>query len=122
WDPLTDRRSLSVHSWIVRVDGMTVVVDTGAGNAKERPGLSLFANLDTPYLDDLAQVGVTPAQVDLVVNTHLHADHVGWNTRREGDAWIPTFPNAHYLLPEADVCFWDPARGHSPRLADVNCH
>lgn len=120
WDPATDRRALSVHSWVVRVDGMTVVVDTGAGNGKHRPGLPLFDQLTTPYLDDLARCGVVPEQVDVVVNTHLHADHVGWNTRHDGSDWVPTFPDARYLLPSADVDFWNPAGGHSPRQAGAN--
>ena len=120
WDPVTNRRALSVHSWVLQADGVTVVVDTGAGNGKDRPELPLFAGLSTSYLENLAHSGVQPGDVDVVINTHLHADHVGWNTRREGGLWVPTFPNARYVLPAADVEYWDPAGDHAPRLAAAN--
>jgi glyoxylase-like metal-dependent hydrolase (beta-lactamase superfamily II) len=120
WDPVTDRRAVSVFSWVVQTDGLTVVIDTGAGNHKDRPGSPLFHGLSTDYLNDLARAGVLPGDVDVVVNTHLHADHVGWNTRRAGERWVPTFPNARYVLPAPDVEFWDPSRGHAARLGEAN--
>jgi glyoxylase-like metal-dependent hydrolase (beta-lactamase superfamily II) len=120
WDPATNRRALSVHSWLLQADGVTAVVDTGAGNGKDRPELPMFAGLSTYYLQNLARMGVQPEDVDVVINTHLHADHVGWNTRWDGGRWLPTFPNARYVLPGPDVEYWDPARGHSPRLAAAN--
>ena len=105
---------------MLQADGVTVVVDTGAGNGKDRPGQPLFAGLSTPYLENLARAGVQPEDVDVVINTHLHADHVGWNTRRDDSHWVPTFPNARYVLPGLDVEYWDPRGGHSPRLAAAN--
>ena len=120
WDPVTNRRALSVHSWVLQADGMTVVVDTGAGNGKDRPEQPLFAGLSTPYLENLARAGIQPEDVDVVINTHLHADHVGWNTRRDDGHWVPTFPNARYVLPGPDVEYWDPAAAHSPGLAAAN--
>jgi glyoxylase-like metal-dependent hydrolase (beta-lactamase superfamily II) len=74
WDPVTNRRALSVHSWVLRADGVTVVVDTGAGNGKDLPGQPLFAGLSTSYLENLARAGVQPEDVDVVINTHLQAD------------------------------------------------
>jgi len=115
WDPVTNRRALSVHSWVLQADGMTVVVDTGAGNGKDRPQQPLFAGLSTSYLENLARSGVQPEDVNVVINTHLHADHVGWNTRSHEGRWAPTFPNARYVLPRPEVEYWDPAGGHSPR-------
>jgi glyoxylase-like metal-dependent hydrolase (beta-lactamase superfamily II) len=56
----------------------------------------------------------------VVINTHLHADHVGWNTRRDDGHLVPTFPNAQYVLPGPDMEYWDPAGGHLPRLAAAN--
>jgi glyoxylase-like metal-dependent hydrolase (beta-lactamase superfamily II) len=120
WDPVTNRRALSVHSWVLQADGMTVVVDTGAGNGKDRPEQPLFAGLSTAYLANLARAGIQPEDVDVVINTHLHADHVGWNTRADNGHWTPTFPNARYVLPGPDVEYWDRAGGHASRLAAAN--
>jgi glyoxylase-like metal-dependent hydrolase (beta-lactamase superfamily II) len=62
-----------------------------------------------------ARAGVQPEDVDLVINTHLHTDHIGWNTRLADGAWLPTFPNATYLMPRADVEYWNPA--NNPNIA-----
>src|SRR5262249_7446535 len=74
------------------------------------------------YLDDLAAVGVTPEQVDFVVCTHLHVDHVGWNTRWRDGRWIPTFPNARYIIAGAEYEFWkyesDAGKEESGCIAD----
>jgi glyoxylase-like metal-dependent hydrolase (beta-lactamase superfamily II) len=83
-------------------------VDTGAGNDKVRPGIPLFGNLRTPFLERLSAAGFEPPDIDLVVCTHLHVDHVGWNTRLEAGRWIPTFPKARYVFPRADAEYWDP--------------
>jgi glyoxylase-like metal-dependent hydrolase (beta-lactamase superfamily II) len=68
------------------------------GNHKTRPALSEFHLLKTRYIERLAEVGVTPGQIDYVLCTHLHADHVGWNTLLENGRWVPTFPNATYIF------------------------
>jgi len=107
--------TLSVHSWVVKIDDYTIVIDTGAGNGKSRPLNALFNQLDTPYLQRLQAVGVTPEDVDFVLITHLHIDHVGWNTVRDGDRWVPTFPNAKYLFSQAEYNFYaDPANVQAP--------
>lgn len=102
FNPKTHAIQTSVHSFILRVDGKTIVIDTCTGNHKLRPGWSLFDNLDLPYLERLARAGVDPAEVDMVFCTHLHVDHVGWNTRLDNGSWVPTFPNARYLFSQAD--------------------
>jgi glyoxylase-like metal-dependent hydrolase (beta-lactamase superfamily II) len=94
--------------WVVEVDGLIVIVDTGAGNDKPRPRMPVLDNLHTGFLGELARAGFEPADVDVVVNTHLHFDHVGWNTMRHNDSWMPTFPNARYLMPEADYRHFQP--------------
>ncbi|MEU0794980.1 MBL fold metallo-hydrolase [Amycolatopsis sp. NPDC005961] len=112
WNPETDEVHAAVQTWLLRSEGRTILVDTGVGNHKERPYAALWGHRDTAFLDTLAAAGVRPADVDLVINTHLHTDHVGWNTRLEGRSWVPTFPNATYLLPRRDFDFWNPANEH----------
>ncbi len=85
-----------------------MLVDTGVGNDRDRPAMPPLDHLDTDYLDALQRAGVAPEAVDVVVNTHIHSDHVGWNTKRDGDSWVPTFPNARYLIPESDYRFFHP--------------
>jgi glyoxylase-like metal-dependent hydrolase (beta-lactamase superfamily II) len=99
--------ALSVHSWIVQTGRHTIVIDTGAGNGKHRPLNPVFDQLDNPYLQRLAAAGVEPADVDFVLITHLHVDHVGWNTVRQGDRWVPTFPNAQYVFSAAEYAFYE---------------
>jgi glyoxylase-like metal-dependent hydrolase (beta-lactamase superfamily II) len=103
-----------LHSWLIRSQGMIILLDTGAGNGKERPYAPVYAHHDTAYLDNLRAAGVSPEDVDIVINTHLHVDHVGWNTRLEGRDWVPTFPNARYLICLPDFLFWDPIRTPRP--------
>jgi glyoxylase-like metal-dependent hydrolase (beta-lactamase superfamily II) len=111
---------IALQIWVVEVDGLTVVVDTGAGNDKARPRMAAMSHLHTDFLTALSAV-IDPAAIDVVVNTHLHFDHVGWNTTRDGDAWVPTFPNARYLVPEADYRHFNPdgpAQHSTPRTED----
>ncbi|MBP2401430.1 Metallo-beta-lactamase superfamily protein [Streptomyces netropsis] len=93
------------HSFALVVDGLRVLVDTGIGNGKTRENPA-WNDLDTDYLARLAGVGFAPEGVDLVVLTHLHTDHVGWNTREVDGVWVPTFPNARYLTAKAEYDFW----------------
>ncbi|QMU76761.1 MBL fold metallo-hydrolase [Streptacidiphilus sp. PB12-B1b] len=97
------------QTWLLRSEGRTILIDTGVGNGKSRPGVPSWTGLESGYLANLARAGVRPEDVDVVVNTHLHADHIGWNTRLVDGAWVPTFPNAVYLMPRADFEFWNPA-------------
>ena len=89
---------LSVHSWLVHHDGRIILVDTGVGNDKSRPDMKAIDHLDNPFLDRLRHAGIGPEKVDLILHTHIHADHVGWNTRLDGDQWVPTFPNATVIF------------------------
>jgi glyoxylase-like metal-dependent hydrolase (beta-lactamase superfamily II) len=108
WSPDGDDAWLCAASFVVRSAGKTIVIDTAIGNDKQRAAIPPFSGLQTDFLDRLAAAGAKADEVDLVVNTHLHADHVGWNTQLEGDQWVPTFPNARYLLPKLDFDFWNP--------------
>lgn len=97
-----------IQSWVLKTPTRAILLDTGCGNHKDRPGIPMFGDLSTDFLDRLASAGFAPEDIDLVVCTHLHVDHVGWNTRRTGDRWVPTFPNARYVFPRDDVEYWDP--------------
>ncbi|MGE0221340.1 MBL fold metallo-hydrolase [Mycolicibacterium sp.] len=112
WDRGADEWKIAIQTWVIQVDGLTVLVDTGAGNDRDRPHMPPLHRLSTGYLAELAAAGVRPEDVDVVINTHLHTDHVGWNTRRSGDVgaggWVPTFPNARYLMPELDYRYFAP--------------
>jgi glyoxylase-like metal-dependent hydrolase (beta-lactamase superfamily II) len=107
---------LSVHSWLIQIGGRTILIDTCVGNHKSRSARPKWHLLDTPYLQRLAAAGVRPEQVDMVMCTHLHVDHVGWNTRLENGRWVPTFPNARYVFSKTDYDHFlrvdrDPERG-----------
>lgn len=106
---------VAMQTWVLRSEGRTILIDTGVGNDKSRPAVAAWDHLDLDFLANLARAGVRPEDVDLVVNTHLHVDHVGWNTRLVDGEWMPTFANATYLMPRADFVFWDPA--NHPGLA-----
>lgn len=108
FDPGTDQWHIAIQSWVIEVDGLTVVVDTGVGNDRERPHMPPLDHLSTEFLAALRAAGVDRDAVDVVVNTHIHSDHVGWNTMRENDSWVPTFPNARYLVPAADYRHFSP--------------
>ncbi|GAA2094842.1 MBL fold metallo-hydrolase [Streptomyces albiaxialis] len=97
---------MSSHTFAFEAaDGRRVLVDTGVGNGRKRAN-PFWNDLDTPYLDRLAEAGFAPDSVDLVVLTHLHTDHVGWNTRDDGGTWVPTFPRARYLTSRAEWDHW----------------
>jgi len=106
---------LSVHTWVVREDDRIVLVDTGGGNGKSRPHAAYLDHLRTPYLARLKASGVEPEAVDYVLLTHLHVDHVGWNTRVEQGRWIPTFPNARYIFSRDEHAYFHNPTNHSER-------
>ena len=96
---------MSIHSFIVRTRHHTILVDTCLGNGKKR-SVPNWHMREGPFLDDLKTAGVSPEQVDFVMCTHLHVDHVGWNTRLHNGSWVPTFPNARYLFSREEWEHW----------------
>tara|TARA_R110000868_G_scaffold38631_5_gene134967 strand:- start:2367 stop:3263 length:897 start_codon:yes stop_codon:yes gene_type:complete len=97
-----------LQSWVIEIGGKKILLDTGAGNDKERPGIPLFGNLATPFMTRLAAAGFRADDIDMVICTHLHVDHVGWNTKLVDGEWLPTFPNAQYVFSSADADYWNP--------------
>ncbi|CAM5531357.1 MBL fold metallo-hydrolase OS=Streptomyces tendae OX=1932 GN=GUR47_23690 PE=3 SV=1 [Streptomyces tendae] len=93
------------HSFALTLDGLRILVDTGIGNGKQRANPA-WHDLDTGYLRNLTAAGYPPDSIDLVILTHLHADHVGWNTRKAHGEWVPTFPRARYLTTRTERRFW----------------
>lgn len=116
----TDCLITSSASWYVETPRSKIIIDTCIGNCKDRPGYPPFAHLRTDYLGELERAGIDRHAIDYVVMTHLHIDHVGWNTTLVEGKWIPTFPNAKYLFSEDDLRAWNPANGPLPNDANLN--
>lgn len=104
-DPVYGNVLLCYQTYIVRTPHHTVLIDTCIGNDKNHPARPHWhGKTDATYMRALATAGLTVEDIDFVMCTHLHADHVGWNTRLLDGRWVPTFPNARYLFQKAD---WD---------------
>ena len=101
---------LSIHALCVESQGRKIVVDTCVGNDRVIPEFDGLT-LDTPFLDDLAAAGFAREDVDTVVCTHLHFDHVGWNTMLVDGKWVPTFPNARYVICRGEWEHWSTVGG-----------
>ncbi|WP_164706409.1 MBL fold metallo-hydrolase [Methylobacterium sp. XJLW] len=90
----------------METEGKRILIDGCVGNGKVRDARPDWCNLSTAFLDRLAEAGATPDDIDYVLCTHLHADHVGWNTRLIDGRWVPTFPNATYVFGRTEHAFW----------------
>lgn len=95
-----------VQSFLLRSGGKFILVDTCVGNNKVRIDVSEWANLQTDFLEKLESTGVGPSDISIVASTHLHMDHVGWNTKLHDGNWLPTFPNARYIIPQPEYDYW----------------
>jgi glyoxylase-like metal-dependent hydrolase (beta-lactamase superfamily II) len=104
-----------MRTWPVRSEGRTNLVDTGIGNGKARPYLPLFTHRNTGFLDNLARAGVRPEDVDVVVCTHVHGDHVDWNTFLAAREWVSTFPSARSVISHVDFEYWNPENKNRTR-------
>lgn len=99
------RIRISIHAFLIESQGQRILVDTCVGNDKPRC-FDAFDQLETPFLRLLRDAGASPEDVTQVVCTHMHIDHVGWNTRWDGARWVPTFPHARYLFGRSEWEHW----------------
>ena len=117
----SDSVVLCFQSYVVRTPHHTILVDSCIGNDKDRPNRPTWhMKRDDAFMGGLAALGLTVADIDFVLCTHLHADHVGWNTRLSDGRWVPTFPKARYLFSEKELAHWTARHAATPipALAD----
>lgn len=111
---------MSVHALVIETPTLRIIVDTCIGNDKQR-NVPAWNNLQTSFLRDLEAAGYARESIDIVMCTHLHVDHVGWNTMLVDGHWMPTFPNARYLFARKEWLYWsanEDASGYGPVIAD----
>lgn len=112
YDAASDRLVLSMQSFLLRSAGKIILVDTCVGDCKHRVRPE-FDGIRWNWLDRLKQAGISPEQVDIVLSTHLHVDHIGWNTQWVDGRWVPTFPNARYLFVDKEYDYWSSEAGRT---------
>ena len=104
-----------VQSWVLFVEGKVILIDPCTGDGRHNPALPMQHMLDTPYIERFAASGIRPEDVDYVFCTHLHGDHCGWNTVLRDGRYVPTFPNARYVMVQREFDRWDTRRSdHKP--------
>lgn len=108
---------MSIHALVVDTGARRIVVDTCIGNDKVRD-IPTWSHLQTSFLADLEAAGYPRESIDTVLCTHLHVDHVGWNTMLVDGEWVPTFPNARYLVGETEWRYWDARDASTQVLVD----
>jgi glyoxylase-like metal-dependent hydrolase (beta-lactamase superfamily II) len=106
-DPATDRLVLCVQSFVIKTQHQNILVDTCVGNHKPRPARPFWNMMRSDRFEkNLGAAGLTVNDIDYVMCTHLHVDHVGWNTRLENGRWVPTFPKAKYVMADRELAHW----------------
>ncbi len=109
---------LCIQSYVVETKHHRILVDTCVGNHKPRPARPFWDMMQSDrYEKNLAAAGFTVNDIDFVMCTHLHVDHVGWNTRLENGRWVPTFPNARYIFSDRELEFWTERHRQAPEAA-----
>ncbi len=106
FDPVTGNLVLAFQSFVVQTPNHNILIDTCIGEDKERTHPE-FHMKKWPWMGNLAALGLTPADIDIVMCTHLHPDHVGWNTQLKDGRWVPTFPNAKYVFAREEYRHWE---------------
>ncbi len=114
------RLKMSIHSLVVETPSRRIVVDTGLGNDKQGRNVPTWNNRHGPFLETMTAAGFAPDSIDTVLCTHLHVDHVGWNTRLVDGKWVPTFANARYLFGKTEYEHWRDHSEGADRVAVFN--
>jgi glyoxylase-like metal-dependent hydrolase (beta-lactamase superfamily II) len=107
------RLKMSIHALVVETPSRRIVVDTCLGNDKQGRSVPGWNGLQGPFLREMAAAGFARESIDTVMCTHLHVDHVGWNTMFVDGRWVPTFPNARYLMGRTEFEYWRGKRDHA---------
>jgi hypothetical protein len=106
-DPVSGRLVLCVQSFIIKAPHHNILIDSCVGNHKPRPARPFWNMMNSDRFEKgLAATGLTVNDIDYVMCTHLHVDHVGWNTRLENGRWVPTFPKAKYVMADRELTYW----------------
>jgi glyoxylase-like metal-dependent hydrolase (beta-lactamase superfamily II) len=114
-DPASGKLVFCVQSFLITTRHHKILVDSCVGNHKPRPARPFWNMLDSDRFEQgLAAAGVTVHDIDYVMCTHLHVDHVGWNTRLANGRWVPTFPNARYLMADRELAHWTAKEKEDP--------
>jgi glyoxylase-like metal-dependent hydrolase (beta-lactamase superfamily II) len=114
------RLKMSIHSLVLETPSRRIVVDTGLGNDKEGRTVPTWNNRQGAFLEALTEAGFAPESIDTVLCTHLHVDHVGWNTKLVGGQWIPTFANARYVFGKTEYEYWRDHIDEADKVAVFN--
>ena len=110
-----DKLILCIQSYVVQTPHHTIMIDTCVGNHKPRPTRNFWDMMNSDrYEKSLAAAGFSVNDIDYVMCTHLHTDHVGWNTRRENGRWVPTFPKARYVFADRELAYWTKRQQDDP--------
>jgi len=106
---------LCIQSYLVQTPHHNILIDTCVGNHKPRPTRPFWHMMQSDrYEKNLAATGLSVDDIDFVMCTHLHTDHVGWNTRLDNGRWVPTFPKARYIFAERELGFWEKRQKDEP--------
>ena len=110
-----DKLVLCIQSYVVQTPDRNILIDTCVGNHKPRPTRAFWHMLNSDrYEKNLAACGLGVGDIDVVMCTHLHPDHVGWNTRLENGRWVPTFPKARYIFADRELDYWSMRQKEDP--------
>ena len=116
-----DNLVLCFQSYVIQTGKHNILVDSCIGNDKHRPARPLWnRKKDWAFMNGLRAAGLTVNDIDFVMCTHLHVDHIGWNTRLENGRWVPTFPKARYIFSKKELDFWiaESAKSDLPQIVD----